>query len=79
MNDDFEIPQAEEMNEDFDLPEEKVGDEREVGDRGLKKKLLKLGEGWDTPEFGDEVQGTTIRRRFHLSSFAFFQFSVLIN
>lgn len=56
MNDDFEIPQAEEMNEDFDLPEEKVGDEREVGDRGLKKKLLKLGEGWDTPEFGDEVQ-----------------------
>nr|AFK48961.1 unknown [Medicago truncatula] len=56
MNDDFEIPQAEEMNEDFDLPEEKVGDEREVGDRGLKKKLLKLGEGWDTPESGDEVQ-----------------------
>ncbi|KAK2360457.1 peptidyl-prolyl cis-trans isomerase FKBP62 [Trifolium repens] len=56
MNEDFDIPQAEEMNEDFDLPEDKVGEERQVGDRGLKKKLLKEGEGWDTPEFGDEVQ-----------------------
>jgi len=78
MNDDFEIPQAEEMNEDFDLPEEKVGDEREVGDRGLKKKLLKLGEGWDTPEFGDEVQGT-ITTSFSSLQLRVFQFSVLIN
>jgi len=78
MNDDFEIPQAEEMNEDFDLPEEKVGDEREVGDRGLKKKLLKLGEGWDTPEFGDEVQGT-ITTSFSSLQLCVFQFSVLIN
>lgn len=78
MNDDFEIPQAEEMNEDFDLPEEKVGDEREVGDRGLKKKLLKLGEGWDTPESGDEVQGT-ITTFFSSLQLRAFQFSVLIN
>ncbi|PNY08446.1 peptidyl-prolyl cis-trans isomerase fkbp62-like protein, partial [Trifolium pratense] len=56
MNEDFDIPQAEEINEDFDLPEDKVGEERQVGDGGLKKKLLKEGEGWDTPEFGDEVQ-----------------------
>lgn len=77
MNDDFEIPQAEEMNEDFDLPEEKVGDEREVGDRGLKKKLLKLGEGWDTPESGDEVQGT-ITTLFSSLQLRVFQFSLLI-
>ncbi|CAL5191920.1 unnamed protein product [Lathyrus oleraceus] len=56
MDEDFDIPQAEEMNEDFDLAEDKVGEERQIGDRGLKKKLLKEGEGWDTPEVGDEVQ-----------------------
>jgi hypothetical protein len=36
----------------------KVGDEKEVGKQGLKKKLLKKGEGWDAPEVGDEVEGT---------------------
>ncbi|CAI8612500.1 unnamed protein product [Vicia faba] len=56
MDEDFDIPQPEEMNEDFDLPEDKVGEERELNDRGLKKKLLKEGQGWDTPETGDEVQ-----------------------
>ncbi|CAK8561600.1 unnamed protein product [Lathyrus sativus] len=56
MDEDFDIPQAEEMNDDFDLVEDKVGEERQIGDRGLKKKLLKEGEGWDTPEVGDEVQ-----------------------
>ncbi|KAF8396125.1 hypothetical protein HHK36_017737 [Tetracentron sinense] len=39
---------AEEMNEDMDLPEEspifKVGEEKEIGNQGLKKKLLKEGE-----------------------------------
>ncbi|KAK1295095.1 70 kDa peptidyl-prolyl isomerase [Acorus calamus] len=34
----------------------KVGEEKEIGKQGLKKKLLKEGEGWDTPEAGDEVQ-----------------------
>lgn len=79
MNEDFDIPQAEEFNNDFDLPEDKVGEEREIGDRGLKKKLLKEGEGWDTPEIGDEVQGTqqSLRRRFQLSN-CVFPFSVFL-
>lgn len=34
----------------------KVGEEKEVGKQGLKKKLLKEGEGWETPEVGDEVE-----------------------
>lgn len=36
-------------------PPLKVGDERELGNSGIKKKLLKNGVGWETPEFGDEV------------------------
>ena len=60
MEEDFDMPQAEEMNEDFDLPDEdpilKVGEEKEIGNQGLKKKLLKEGQGWDTPEVGDEVE-----------------------
>lgn len=54
------MPPPEEMNEDFDLPDDaptlKVGEEKEIGIQGLKKKLLKEGEGWDTPEVGDEVE-----------------------
>ncbi|KAK1420618.1 hypothetical protein QVD17_22356 [Tagetes erecta] len=34
----------------------KVGDEKAIGNEGLKKKLLKEGEGWETPDDGDEVQ-----------------------
>ncbi|TKY66190.1 Peptidyl-prolyl cis-trans isomerase FKBP62 [Spatholobus suberectus] len=49
---DFDIPGGEEM----DLGEDKVGEEREIGSRGLRKKLVKEGEGWETPEVGDEVQ-----------------------
>ncbi|KAF8391899.1 hypothetical protein HHK36_022239 [Tetracentron sinense] len=60
MDEDFEFPAAEEMNEDMDLPEEspifKVGEEKEIGNQGLKKKLLKEGEGYVTPEKGDEVE-----------------------
>ncbi|XP_058103194.1 70 kDa peptidyl-prolyl isomerase-like [Magnolia sinica] len=56
MDEDFDLPAAEEMG----LPGEstilKVGEEREIGKEGLKKKLLKEGEGWDTPENGDEVE-----------------------
>ncbi|KAG5027537.1 hypothetical protein JHK86_023451 [Glycine max] len=52
MEEDFDIPGGEEM----DLGEDKVGEEREIGSRGLKKKLLKEGQGWETPEVGDEVQ-----------------------
>ncbi|KAK4352207.1 hypothetical protein RND71_027725 [Anisodus tanguticus] len=32
-----------------------VGEEREINSNGLKKKLLKHGHGWETPEFGDQV------------------------
>lgn len=34
-----------------------IGEEREIGKQGLKKKLLKEGEGRETPQKGDEVQG----------------------
>ncbi|CAA3001411.1 peptidyl-prolyl cis-trans isomerase FKBP62-like [Olea europaea subsp. europaea] len=59
MDDDFEMPPAEGMD-DMDMPETssymKVGEEKEIGNEGLKKKLVKEGEGWDTPENGDEVE-----------------------
>ncbi|XP_042042379.1 peptidyl-prolyl cis-trans isomerase FKBP62-like isoform X2 [Salvia splendens] len=61
MDDDFEFPTAgaNEM-EAADLPEVdpflKVGEETEIGYNGLKKKLLKDGEGWENPKSGDEVQ-----------------------
>lgn len=32
-------------------PPLKVGEERELGNSGIKKKLLKNGVGWETPEF----------------------------
>lgn len=36
-------------------PPMKVGEEREINNAGLKKKLIKRGVGWETPEFGYEV------------------------
>ena len=61
MDDDFDMPPADAMNEDFEMPGEspimKVGEEKEIGKEGLKKKLVKEGEGWDTPDNGDEVEG----------------------
>ncbi|KAJ7961619.1 Peptidylprolyl isomerase [Quillaja saponaria] len=61
MDEDFDIPLSEEMkNNDFDLSDEnptlKVGEEKEIGKQGLKKKLVKEGEGWVTPDVGDEVE-----------------------
>nr|AFK48238.1 unknown [Lotus japonicus] len=56
MEEVMDIPPMEAMNEDFDLPEDEVGEEREIGNSGLRKKLLKEGQGWETPEVGDEVQ-----------------------
>ncbi|KAI4317410.1 hypothetical protein L6164_025279 [Bauhinia variegata] len=63
MDDDFEFPAANNMDEDFDIPEDepvtttlKVGEEKEIGKNGLKKKLVKEGEGWERPEVGDEVE-----------------------
>ncbi|KAJ3681216.1 hypothetical protein LUZ60_015705 [Juncus effusus] len=46
--------------EDLDFADEapilKVGEEKEIGKQGLKKKLVKEGEGWENPENGDEVE-----------------------
>ena len=64
MDDDFDIPAGDDMMMgdgmgDFggaEGPGMKVGEEKEIGKQGLKKKLLKEGEGWDTPEVGDEVE-----------------------
>ncbi|CAO2184376.1 unnamed protein product [Urochloa humidicola] len=65
MDEDFEMPPAgadeimgdDEMGEFGDEgPVMKVGEEKELGKQGLKKKLLKEGEGWETPEVGDEVE-----------------------
>ena len=84
MDDDFEFPTAgNNFDEDMGIPEEeedtvspmlKVGEEKEVGKNGLKKKLLKEGEGWETPSKGDEVEGTI---QFH--SIPFIQPSFLSN
>ncbi|KAK3017471.1 hypothetical protein RJ639_006421 [Escallonia herrerae] len=60
MDDEFDFSgAADEMNEDMDLPESvymKVGEEKEIGKQGLKKKLLKEGQGFDMPDNGDEVE-----------------------
>ncbi|CAN4092175.1 unnamed protein product [Withania somnifera] len=46
----------EEAGEEIEsAPPLNVGEEREINSNGLKKKLIKLGHGWETPEFGDEV------------------------
>ncbi|WVZ75369.1 hypothetical protein U9M48_023427 [Paspalum notatum var. saurae] len=37
-------------------PELKEGEEGEIGKEGLKKKLVKEGEGWARPGAGDEVE-----------------------
>ena len=60
MDEDIDMPPPGDMDEDLDFPDDpilKVGEEKEIGKQGLKKKLLKEGEGWDTPEAGDEVEG----------------------
>ncbi|XVF39783.1 hypothetical protein PTKIN_Ptkin01aG0060300 [Pterospermum kingtungense] len=36
-------------------PPLQVGEERVLGSSGIKKKLLKMGVSWETPDFGDEV------------------------
>ncbi|XWS22305.1 hypothetical protein CRYUN_Cryun29cG0022400 [Craigia yunnanensis] len=64
MEDDFEFPTASNMEEDeMGIPEDdpvspilKVGEEKEMGKNGLKKKLVKEGQGWETPANGDEVE-----------------------
>ncbi|CAL5214060.1 unnamed protein product [Lathyrus oleraceus] len=49
---DMEMPEDEEMAS----PIHKVGEEKEIGKNGLKKKLVKEGDGWETPSNGDQVE-----------------------
>uniref|UniRef100_A0A2N9GRS1 peptidylprolyl isomerase n=1 Tax=Fagus sylvatica TaxID=28930 RepID=A0A2N9GRS1_FAGSY len=44
------------MTKPVSLFELKLGEEKEIGKNGLKKKLLKEGQDWDTPSTGDEVE-----------------------
>lgn len=57
-----------EIRDDDDLDEEpgeevesapplRVGEERDLRSSGIKKKLLRRGRGWETPELGDEATG----------------------
>ncbi|KAG5406565.1 hypothetical protein IGI04_012684 [Brassica rapa subsp. trilocularis] len=61
MDEDFEMPPVGGINGDdeMDFGDDasflKVGEEKEI-QQGLKKKLLKEGEGFETPENGDEVE-----------------------
>eukprot|EP00249_Psilotum_nudum_P014581 c24899_g1_i1 orf=234-953(+) len=67
MAEDFDLPDApgeEEMEDlggedDYESPPsagpQKEGEVKEIGNQGLKKKIVKAGQGWQTPESGDEV------------------------
>ncbi|CAE5972171.1 unnamed protein product [Arabidopsis arenosa] len=58
MDNDFEMPPVGD-DDDMDFGDAasflKVGEEKEI-QQGLKKKLVKEGEGYETPENGDEVE-----------------------
>jgi hypothetical protein len=62
MADDFDLPDAEEVEEageevEYDPPA--VGRVQElIKDGGLQKVITKAGEGWETPDTGDEVSGS---------------------
>ncbi|KAL9256881.1 Peptidyl-prolyl cis-trans isomerase FKBP65-like protein [Drosera capensis] len=68
MDEDFEMPTTTMEdglnNDEMDFGDDeaysssslKVGEEKEIGKQGLKKKLIKEGEGWDFPEPGHEVE-----------------------
>ncbi|XP_076902291.1 peptidyl-prolyl cis-trans isomerase FKBP62-like isoform X1 [Bidens hawaiensis] len=59
MEDDFDFSAAGAMNDemmDDALVTVKAGEEKAIGNQGLKKKLIKEGEGWETPDNGDEVE-----------------------
>lgn len=43
---------------------EKAEDEGFLTQQGLKKKVLRLGEGWLVPEPGDEITGISIDHPF---------------
>lgn len=77
------------MEDEDDLDEEpgeviesapplKVGEERELGGTGLKKKLIKRGQGWETPEFGDEATGTLTMIGFYMFDYFWCMVFILI-
>ena len=84
MDEDFDMPSAEGMGmgmDDMDLPEDnslKVGEEKEIGKEGLKKKLVKEGEGWDAPENGDEVEGNCFVIKDSLIFWYFFSLIIFL-
>lgn len=70
MDDDFEFPAAGNMGMEVEedevvSPVLKVGEEKEIGKGGLKKKLVKEGQGWDNPNAGDQVEGNQIHSNHH--------------
>ena len=60
-DDDFELPDAEEVEEageevDYDPPT--VGKVQElIPGGGLQKVITTAGDGWESPDIGDEVSG----------------------
>ncbi|XP_076888135.1 peptidyl-prolyl cis-trans isomerase FKBP62-like isoform X2 [Bidens hawaiensis] len=61
MEDDFDFSAAAGAVNDDEVMDDtpvtlKAGEEKAIGNQGLKKKLIKEGEGWDTPDNGDEVE-----------------------
>ncbi|XP_039071085.1 peptidyl-prolyl cis-trans isomerase FKBP62-like [Hibiscus syriacus] len=60
MRENTDHPKASNMEEATKVdpvnPIIRVGEERDIGKDGLKKKLVKEGEGWETPDIGDEVE-----------------------
>ena len=73
MEDDFDFAASSNLDgveEPMDIPGDdddepvgsalKVGEEKAIGKSGLKKKLVREGESWETPSSGDEVEGKLI-------------------
>lgn len=48
------------MDENFEENMEEIVEE-EIGNDGLKKKIIKEGDGYETPINGDEVEGNVCR------------------
>lgn len=55
IDEDENIEDEEPGEEIESAPPMKVGEEREINSAGVKKKLVKRGAGWETPDFGYEV------------------------
>lgn len=58
----FDEEHDEEPGEEIEsAPPLNIGEERELSSSGIKKKLIKHGISWETPEVGDEVTGITLK------------------